>query len=303
MRYDIVGFGTAAYDTIMEVDLFPASGGKKRILSCEIHGGGLTTTALVAAAQLGASCWYGGPLGDNATANFIREQLHKYGVAVPEAGYYPSEYQPYQGMVFVEKATGERTILWSDADVGLPQWNEEMLQIALSAKVLFADNNFASALLPLYRQVREKGLSIVGDFEDIRSADDKEAFSFVDHPILPARFALEYTSASSPSEAAQILLREPHCKAVVVTDGQNGAWFMESESDSVQHQPAFSVLAVDTTGCGDVFHGAYSAGLAFGWDIAKRVRYASATAALKATRKGGQTGTPTLGEVEKFLHQ
>ena len=44
---------------------------------------------------------------------------------------------------------------------------------------------------------------------------------------------------------------------------------------------------VDTTGCGDVFHGAYAWALARGIDIPERIRLASAAAAVKATRFPG----------------
>ena len=70
---------------------------------------------------------------------------------------------------------------------------------------------------------------------------------------------------------------------------------------TVQHYPAFKVKAIDTTGCGDVFHGAYAVALARGQDLTERIRFASATAALKATRHGGQAGIPTRRQVEKFL--
>ena len=69
----------------------------------------------------------------------------------------------------------------------------------------------------------------------------------------------------------------------------------------VEHVPALKVDVVDTTGCGDVFHGAYAAGLAAGLPLAERVRLASAAAALKATRAGGQAGIPTRRTVEAFL--
>ena len=72
------------------------------------------------------------------------------------------------------------------------------------------------------------------------------------------------------------------------------------------------MAVVDTNGCGDVFHGAYAAALARtrntvesvrGQAIAERVRFASAAAALKATRAGGQAGAPRLAEVEQFLKE
>lgn len=69
----------------------------------------------------------------------------------------------------------------------------------------------------------------------------------------------------------------------------------------VQHQPAFRVRTVDTTGCGDLFQGAYAAALALGATLSERVRLARAAAALKATQPGGQRGIPTRNQVDEFL--
>jgi len=60
---------------------------------------------------------------------------------------------------------------------------------------------------------------------------------------------------------------------------------------------------VDTTGCGDVFHGAYAASLARRLPLGERLRFASAAAALKATRPGGQAGIPDLQAVARFLEE
>ena len=67
-------------------------------------------------------------------------------------------------------------------------------------------------------------------------------------------------------------------------------------------QPAFAVEPIDTTGCGDVFHGAYAAAIAQGTTLAEAIRFATAAASIKAERTGGQLGYPTLGEVEQFLN-
>jgi len=89
---------------------------------------------------------------------------------------------------------------------------------------------------------------------------------------------------------------------VVVTCGAEGAWCTCAERPGhVFHQPAFRVETIDTTGCGDVFHGAYAAVLREGWCAADRLRFAAAVAALKATRAGGQKGVPSRTEVEAFL--
>jgi len=301
MSFDIVGFGVATLDVIAEVEKFPLSGGKTKILSREHHGGGLTATALVAASKLGASCWYGGPIGNNEISNQVRRILEGYGVSLPKSTPYPPEAEPIAATVYLEKHSGERTILWSEFLTPPPVLNEEAMEIALSAKCLFADHLFPETLIPLYRQARAKGIPIVGDFESLCSPEAKNALALVNHPILPASFVREYFGHDDIPSAVLQLLKEYDRSAVVVTDGSKGAWFAENEDRLVCHQPAFPVTVCDTTGCGDVFHGAYAAALTFGMSLPDRVFFAAAAAALKATKKGAQTGAPTRNELEIFL--
>jgi sugar/nucleoside kinase (ribokinase family) len=87
---------------------------------------------------------------------------------------------------------------------------------------------------------------------------------------------------------------------VIVTCGGQGAWCATGSGEAI-HFPAFKVNAIDTTGCGDVFHGAYAAALARGTGMEERIHFASAAAALKATQHGGQAGIPTRPVVERFL--
>ena len=65
--------------------------------------------------------------------------------------------------------------------------------------------------------------------------------------------------------------------------------------------PGFVVPVVDTTGAGDVFHGAFAFGLARGWDLRRIVEWSNAVAALKCRKLGGRAGIPTFAEVESFL--
>jgi sulfofructose kinase len=88
---------------------------------------------------------------------------------------------------------------------------------------------------------------------------------------------------------------------VIVTCGAEGSWFVSAEQLRAHHVPAFAVEVTDTTGCGDVFHGAYAAALAKGMVVEERIRFASAAAALKATKHGGQQGIPSAVVVERFL--
>jgi sugar/nucleoside kinase (ribokinase family) len=122
----------------------------------------------------------------------------------------------------------------------------------------------------------------------------------VDHLILSRRFASQLTDESRPDRILEALWN-PHRRTVAVTGGEDGCWTLEN--GELQHFPAFPVKVVDTTGCGDVFHGVYAATLAWGWPLEERIRYASASAAIKAGERGAQKGIPSREAVEAFLRE
>jgi sugar/nucleoside kinase (ribokinase family) len=156
-------------------------------------------------------------------------------------------------------------------------------------------------MLRAARIARRAGFPVVGDFERRYAAPFDQLLALTDHLVLPVQFACQLTGAADGRTAAQALWDSSR-SAVVVTEGAEGCWYRSAQQPGgPRHQPAFRVRTVDTTGCGDVFHGAYAAGLAWGLDLAERVRLASAAAAIKATRAGGQKGIPTRAEVDAFL--
>jgi sugar/nucleoside kinase (ribokinase family) len=81
----------------------------------------------------------------------------------------------------------------------------------------------------------------------------------------------------------------------VVTEGERGSWCAAPEGEF--HTPAFPVAqVVDTTGAGDVFHGAFLYARAQGWSLRRALRLSAAVGALKCRALGGRAGIPTLEE-------
>ena len=152
------------------------------------------------------------------------------------------------------------------------------------------------------RVARDSGIPVVADLESAENPQFPELFELVDHLILSRTFAQRVTGHRDPAAAAEHLWASDSRLSAVVTCGGEGCWYVSADSpQKARHQPAFAVDVVDTTGCGDVFHGAYAASIARGQEVATAIRFASAAAALKATHRGGQAGIPSLAVVEAFL--
>ena len=82
---------------------------------------------------------------------------------------------------------------------------------------------------------------------------------------------------------------------VYVTLGSDGCLWLEMMQ--IRHSPAFKINVVDTTGAGDVFHGAFALAIAEGQQADEAIRFSSAVAGLKCTRLGGRDGIPDRQQV------
>jgi sulfofructose kinase len=296
--WDILGLGCVAVDDLLFVPKFPMADTKVRVLKHERQCGGLTGTALVTAARFGARCAFAGLLGTDELSRVVEENFLHEGVDASFAPRAKDAPVPHS-VIIVGMETGSRNIFYridgrAGADELLP--DESIIR---RARVLFIDQYGMSGNLRAASIARATGIPIVADFEESSDPRFLEMLKLVDHLVLPSDLAEEITGAKSAAAAAEALWHKER-QAVVVTRGSAGSWFL-GKDEIVQHQPAFQVRAVDTTGCGDVFHGAYAAALAQGVTLGECVRLATAAAGLKATHHGGQRGIPTRKQIEQFL--
>ena len=299
---DILGLGAVTIDDLIYVDEYPPADAKIPVQRSERHCGGLTGTALVAAARLGLKTAYAGVLGVDDLSNFLVQCMADEGVDMTHARRRPGVY-PIHAFIVVDENKHTRNVFVdlsgeSGADAAWPP--ETLLR---STRVLFVDHIGVPGMIRAARICRAAGIPIVADFERSEAPAFTELLSLIDHLILSQSFATKLTGEASPAIAARALWTDAR-ETVIITGGSAGCWFINKKDPlTVCQQRAFKVEAVDTTGCGDVFHGAYAAGLADGLDVRERIVFASAAAALKATRPGGQTGIPTRDVVKAFLSQ
>jgi sugar/nucleoside kinase (ribokinase family) len=301
--FDILGLGYTAVDDLLYVESYPPADSKARVHRRERQGGGLTGTALVAAARMGARCQYAGGLGHDELSRFVEQRLQQEGVGLEYLDR-RDDARPVHSAIIVEESRHTRTIFF-DAD-GAAQarvdWPPD--DVIRAARVLFVDHCGIEGMIRAARVARAAGIPVVADFESLPAdAHFAELVALVDHAVASLDFARRWSGCEQPGDAARALWNDRR-QVVVVTCGAEGCWSIGGDDPHTpRHQPAMRVAVVDTTGCGDVFHGAYAAGLAQGLELPVRLRLASAAAALKATQRGGQTGIPTRAAVDRFLKE
>ena len=321
--FDVLGTGAVSVDDFLYVEHYPRANQKVRVLHREQQCGGQTGTALVTVARLGRRAGYVGILGRDELSQTVSNCFRREKVALDHCVRRP-EATVCHATIIVDRATNSRTILAHiDGHVGpAPKLPGE--DVIRSTAVLLVDHHGLEGTLRAARIARAAGIPVVGDIERTvplptthgrrRQPEHvtlAEVLPFIDHLVVPLRFAQEWTGLDDAADAAMQLWveaagTETPRAAVVVTCGEAGCWYLDrkivaSDKPRPVHCPSFEVEVADTTGCGDVFHGAYCVALAEGMGLSERVRFASAAAALKATRQGGQAGIPTRKHLNAFL--
>ena len=271
-RWDVLGFGVVAVDNVVTVDRYPVPDTKVEMLGQQRHGGGLTGTALVAAARLGARAAYCGVLGDDELSRFTLRELEREGVDCTEVLRRPGA-RPYSAIVIVDQATGQRTILYTRQGVVQRQPEEMSDELIGSCRVLFVDYTAGAGGQRAIDLAHTRSIPVVGDIERAFALGIPDLVRKIDHLIVGAVFGEQFTGETEPEQMVRALAG-PDRACCVVTVGDQGCWYSEWGGD-VRHFPAFQVEVVDTTGCGDVFHGAYAACIAWGESVDRAIRSSS----------------------------
>ena len=297
----IVGLGLATLDVLIRLRDMPTWEQGVPIESFRFDGGGLVGTAIVAAAKLGARTGFIGTAGGNDAADLKMRSMVEAGVDLRHLVRRPG-LEDQVMLVAVHADTGERTFSSLRGMRDHPLRVEELdRDYIVSADTLHLDGFHAEAALQAAKWMKEAGGTVVLDGSTARGSVRAHLVAllpFVDVLITGVGFAEALTGVSDIWRAgAGVLERGP--TIFVETRGSEGCYTVTA--DQRFHTPTFEVDVVDTTGAGDVFHGAYIVGLLQGWDLRTVARFASAVSAIKCTQLGGRVGIPTFEETVAFL--
>jgi sulfofructose kinase len=287
--------GIAVLDRIWYLNDLPKEGGKYVAGDYKEVGGGPAATAAVAAAKLGAEVDFIGRVGDDDTGNRLLAELQAYGVNTRYTRIVKGA-RSSQSAVLVD-AAGER-IIANYPSPDLPACADWMADIDFSQwDAVLADVRWHHGAKQAFTLARANGVTTVLD-ADVTPQDIAELVALSDHAAFSAPGLVRLTGVTdAPAALKQAkTLTNGH---LYVTQGAQGCLWLENSR--LRHLPAFHVDVVDTTGAGDVFHGALAVSLAQKTETAEAIRFASAVAALKCTRPGGRAGIPDCDQTRSFL--
>ncbi len=299
---DLIGFGDPYLDLVVKIDQLPATNKNCPLNEYGFQGGGNVPTACVAAALLGLNTHLIGCVGDDLFGKLSIADLEYNGVDTSHMSIQKGKKSNFcicvtesavEGKEFISKAGDFTAIAESELDEEFFR-STKMMHVALitpavakACDIVHESGGKISVDANYYRPYTYDYYDKI----DIFIGSEMYYFAFCeDKGLDPQRYAENMR-----------LLQSYGPEIVIFTFGPDGCRGVYGE-DRYFEIPAFYVEVVDTTGAGDVFHGAFDYGYLQGWDVERCARFASGVSAIKCTRPGGRSGIPTLEVVTEFLN-
>jgi sulfofructose kinase len=300
--FDVIGLGVSTMDMLNVVDHFPDKEEVQKSFLLTLQGGGPVATAIVTLARLGANVAILDSLGDDLFGEQIVEEFQKEKV---NTDYIKINKGCNSSLasILVRKNDGARTIIYSPGNV--PEVSEEEINPDLisQTKYIHINGRHFDACLHACAIAKKAGTKISFDGGSHRFREElKKIIPLTDVCTVAKEFAQSYSGKTEIADAAKIIL-ESGSEIVIITDGLNGSFLFTKEINNYR-QKAFTVEnTIDTTGCGDSYHGAFLFGLCKSLDLFESMKIASAVAAINSTKLGGRTALPDFDAVSKFLKE
>lgn len=297
--FDLLGIGLNATDTLLLVKEFPSYAGKVAFDRELLSPGGQVATAVVACARLGLRTRYIGTIGDDLRGEIQRDSLQ--GTGVDTSGIIIRENCPNQtAYIIIDERTGERTVLWQRSD-GLRLEAAELREEDIaSAAMLHIDGYDVDAATYAAKLARRHGVAVSLDVDTVYP-NFESVLRKVDYLVAGSAWPARWTGKADPFDALAALQTEFQNPVVAMTLGSRGS--LALRDGCWYYSAAFDVPCADTTGAGDVFHGAFCYAMLKGMPMERALEFSNAAAALNCTAVGARGHVPILSEVHALLHE
>ncbi len=296
-QFDVTGVGLNATDTLLVVPRFPPYAGKVPFEEEILSPGGQVASALVACARLGLRTQYIGTIGDDERGRIQWESLTGSGINLDHVQR-RANCKNQSAYIIVDRGTGERTVLWSRPECLRIDPAEITPDQILGSRLLHIDGHDTPAVAHAARIAHAAGIPVTVDVDTIYHGFD-QVLPHVDYLIASSEFPAQWTNERDPLRALELIQKEYGMRVAAMTLGAHGA--LALENGRFLYSPAFVVNCIDTTGAGDVFHGAFCYSVLQGMSLAESLDFSNAMAALNCTAMGARGGIAGLADVRALI--
>jgi len=286
--------GHTYIDVTFLTDRIPTGDEKYVAQDYAVSFGGNAVTAAFCCAKLSAQVDLITTHADDWLGRMFMEMANRYGVTVHPRAVRESS------LSFIMPSHGKRAIVrCRDDDYREPFPELDVTPFA----ALHLDGHQSDAALHYAKACRAAGILTSLDGGGVR-ANTAEVLKYIDVAIVSERFCEQMDMSAS-----RMLdhLRRCGCKVGGVTRGEHGLLWYEDDGPA-QIMPALDVppqRVIDTSGAGDIFHGAYVwsylARRELSWT--EHFRFASAASAFKVQKLGNEAGLPSLADIEAVVQE
>jgi sulfofructose kinase len=296
-QFDVVGVGLNATDTLIVLPHFPAYAGKVAFEQEILSPGGQVASAMVTCAKLGLAVKYIGTVGDDDRGKIQLQSLRETGINLDDIQV-RANCANQTAYILIDRTTGERTVLWK---------REECLRLDPAsitpekiscAKMLHIDGHDTPAVARAAEIAREHHIPVTVDVDTIYHGFDA-VLPHVDYLVASSEFPGQWTSERDPFRALEMIQEEYHIPVAAMTLGAHGA--MARVHGRFIYSPAFVVNCIDTTGAGDVFHGAFCYAVLQNMAMRETLEFCNAMAALNCTALGARGGIATIDDARALM--
>lgn len=296
MQYDVIGVGIATYDMLCVVPSIPKIDETTVMLEYKEDIGGPVAIALVCLSRLGAKTKMIGKIGDDKYGEIIRDKLKAEGVDVSDMVVEKNSPSPFS-FILIDSLTRKRTIIFNPGCCFNLKDNEINFSSLDNTKYLHLDGALLEVSKKIASYAKSKNIKTSLDIA-LAFPGINDLLKNIDIFIPPKEIGRDLSKEKDDFEKICIELLNYGCEVVCVTLGEDGC--VVGDKEKVLKVPAYKVNVVDTTGAGDVFHGAFLYGKLQNWDIEKIAKFSNAVSAINCTKMGGREGIPDLKKVEEF---
>ncbi len=294
----VLCIGHAAYDITTPVDMFPKENTKNRVPERIECGGGPAGNAAYLLGKWGVDTYFAGIVGDDLYGHRIMGEYNRVGVHM-DYMQMSKDHITASSYIIANRENGSRTILtYRPSDMQM-----EDVEFQITPDIILVDGQEPEISKKAINQFKD-AISIIDAGRTKKAV--RELCRMVDYIVCSKDFA-EATSGVSifdqeSLEYAFHKLEEEFHTCIIVTLEATGCAY-RNEEGKVEIVPSLKVKAVDSTGAGDIFHGAFTYGISQNWPMRKILRFANLAGAMSVTRVGGRNSIFELEEMMEVYNE